>query len=167
MSGEDMITVGTYKARAVKGSEQYSPDKNGNLLLGLDLQIEGGDFEGASMTVTLSFSGKAGEYSMKKLRMLGWAGTDVTDLAGVDANAVDVRVYDEEFNGTSRRKMEITYGGGSFKFQNQCDDRQKKAFAQQLRGLAASIPAGKRGGDDFPASFGGPGAGNGTGRPQF
>lgn len=137
---DDSLAVGTYTARAVKGSEQYTADKGGNLMLGLDMQVEGGDAEGSQMTLTMSFSGKAAEYSIKKLRMLGWTGTDVTDLAGIDANAVPVRVYEEEYDGKTRRKIEIVYGGGSFKFKDQADERMKKQFAASLKGLAASIP---------------------------
>jgi len=132
-----MSELGIHKARAVAGSEQFSPDTNGNLIIGLDMLLD----DGETMTVTFPFAGKAPEYSMKKLRMLGWTGDDVTALTNIDANEVDVRVYEETYEGKTQTKCEIVFGGGSFKFKNQLDDRGKKAFAAQLRGLAKSIPA--------------------------
>ena len=132
-----MSELGIHKARAIAGSEQFSPDANGNLIIGLDMQLD----DGQTMTVTFPFAGKAPEYSMKKLRMLGWTGDDVTELTGIGANEVDVRVYEETYDGKTQLKCEIVYGGGAFKFKSQLDDRGKKAFAAQLRGLAKSIPA--------------------------
>lgn len=132
-----MSEIGIHKARAIAGSEQFSPDANGNLIIGLDMLLD----DGETMTVTFPFAGKAPEYSMKKLRMLGWTGDDVTELTGIGANEVDVRVYEETYNGKTQTKCEIVFGGGGFKFKNQLDDRGKKAFAAQLRALAKSIPA--------------------------
>jgi hypothetical protein len=166
MSDEEttLVAIGEYVARGIKGSEQYAPADNGEPQIAVDMQIEGGDFEGASMTVVFSFSGKAPEYSIKKLRMMGWQGDNLEDLSGIDANAIPVRVFDHTHNGKTYRKMEVVYGGeGKFKFQKQMDARQKRGFAQAFMGLAKTIP-GKRSADDFPGSYGGQAAG-GTGAP--
>jgi len=136
-----MIENGMYTARAIFGSEQYSADSKGELLLAIDMQFEGGEAEGTVMTATLSFSGKAAEYSVKKLRAMGWTGNDVSNLDGIDATPVQVRVFTETFDGKSTQKCDIAIGGGgTFRFKAACDDRQKKAFAAKYRGIAAGIP---------------------------
>lgn len=157
------IENGNYMARAIAGSEQYAPTSNGAPQIAVDMQVEGGDFHGTVMTVTLSFSGNAPEWSIKKLRMLGWRGDNLEDLRGISDNAVPVRVFDNEYNGKTFKKMEINLGGGSFKFQTTMDARQKKQFASEFKGLAASFP--QRG--DAPAPSRGappPRAPNGTQR---
>lgn len=137
-----MSELGIHKARAIAGSEQFSPDKSGNLLIGIDMQLDDGEV----MTTTLSFSGKAAEHSMRKLRKLGWShADDVTDLMGIDSNEVEVRVFEEDYTNPTtgvssvQQKCEITKSGG-FRFEKQLDDRGKKTFAAQYRGLAKSIP---------------------------
>lgn len=140
---DDQIPVGQYMARGVKGSEQYAPASNGSPQIAIDMAIEGGEAEGATMTMVLSFSGNAPEHSTRKLRMLGWKGDLLDDLTGIDANAVAVIVRDHEHNGKIQRKMDIVYGAnsGAFKFNKVMDTREKKAFAAQFAGLAKSIPA--------------------------
>lgn len=144
---DEMVAIGTYMARGMKGSEQYAPTKNNEPQLAVDLRIEGGEFDGASMTVTFPFSGKAPEYSIKKLRMMGWQGANLADLTGIDSELVPVRVFDHEYDGKTNRKMEVVYGGGgSFRFSETMDERQKRAFAATFVGLAKSIP-GKSSGE--------------------
>src|SRR5574343_1586056 len=134
-----MLECGNYEARAVPGSEQYGTDKSGNMQIAIDMMVETPGYEGETMTVVLSFAGKAPEYSIKRLRMLGWKGNDLDNLIGIDANRVPVRVYDDTYQGKTHRKMDIQTGGGTFKFQSQIDARQKKAFAAMFRGAAAAI----------------------------
>lgn len=160
MSTEE-TPIGNYMARAVKGSEQYAPSAGGEPQIAVDFAIEGGEQEGATMTVVFSFSGKAPEYSIKKLRQCGWEGDDLEDLTGIDANAVPVRVFDDTYENregkrVTRRKMEMAWGGdGKFRFDQQMDPRQKKGFAATFRSLAKSIPPKRATADDFPRSYGG------------
>jgi len=133
-----MADIGVHKARAVKGSEQSTVDSGGNLMLAVDMCLLD---SGENVTITLSFAGKAPEYSIKKLRMLGWVGDDIDNLEGIDRNEVEVRIFEDIFEGKPRRKAELVFGGGAFKFENQLDARQKKSFAAQFKNLAKTIPA--------------------------
>lgn len=133
------LPTGIYTARVIRGSEQYAVSKNGDLQLALDMRIETPEFQGEEMTTVLQFAGKAKEWSLKKLRLCGWSTNDIDNLAGIDANPVPVRVFDEEYNGKSQRKIEISLSTGKFKFQQTLDPRQLRAMAALLRRDAASI----------------------------
>ena len=95
------------------------------------------------------FSPDAAPYSEERLRALGC--TDVTTLAGIDANEVDVELKYEFYDGKWRIKCQILSGGGVFHTSNPMPGGGKE--------FAATIQAtlGR------PANLGGaPGAPNGT-----
>lgn len=167
----ESVPCGEYMARAIRGTEQYAPSAGGEPQIAIDFAIEGGEHEGASMTIVFSFSGKAPEYSIKKLRACGWQGDNLEDLSGIDALPVAVRVFDDTYtdrrtNETkTRRKMELQWSGdGKFKFEQTMDARQKRGFAAAFAGLAKTIPARAIPGgapspsarDDFPPSYAAP-----------
>lgn len=135
-----MAELGIHKARAIRGSEQAGVDSKGNLRLAVDMALSDGS---GAVTVTFSFAGAAPEWSIKKLRMLGWVGDDIDNLKGIDTNEVEVRIYEEVFEGKPQRKADIVFGGGTFKFEKQLDDREKRSFAAQFRNLAKTIPAAR------------------------
>ncbi len=127
------IAEGTYRGRAVAGSEQYGTTSNGNDQIVLNLELI--DL-GETVSTFLFFSEKAAPHSMKRLRLLGWQGNDLADLSGIDANEVDVRVFYEEYQGEQKMKVEIV-SGCTVSIQ-QVDDNGKKAFAAKYKALAAT-----------------------------
>lgn len=64
----------------------------------------------------LYFSKEAAPYSEERLRALGC--TDLTTLAGIDSNEVDVEVKYDWYDGSWRMKVQIISGGGVFHTSN-------------------------------------------------
>lgn len=143
------IDAGTYKGRAIAGSEQYGKTSNGNDQIVLELDIGGG----VTVSTFLYFSDAAAPYAIKRLRACGWTGDDLSSLVGVDANEVDVAVKYEEYKGEQKMKVDIVTGG-TVTLETPLDDKEKRAFAARFKGLAASSRPATNGGpakaEDFP-----------------
>ena len=139
----DKIPAGTYTARAIAGSEQYGATKNGTEQIIIDLDLPS---IGRQLSTVLFFSDKAAPYSLERLRACGWHGDDVTQLAGIDANAVPVAVRYEMYDGKEQMKVEIITGGGRIKLETPMDAAAKRAFGASIKALIRSgaAPAGTR-----------------------
>lgn len=134
------IAAGTYRGKAIKGSEQYGQTSNHNDQIVLDLDLL--DI-GEKVSTFLVFSDKAAEYSIDRLRACGWSGDDLGNLDGIDANEVEVEVKYETYQGELKMKVQIVTGGGRVKLKDQLDDKGKKAFAAKYRDLAKSVAGAK------------------------
>lgn len=130
------IQAGIYKGRAIAGSEQYGETSNGHEQIVIDLDLETGD----RVSTFLVFSDKSAKYSMDRLRALGWTGTDLTNLAGIDANEVDVEVKYETYQGEEKMKVQIRTGSGVV-LKDVMDANKKKAFGAKYKALAVRTPA--------------------------
>lgn len=133
------IQAGTYRARAIAGSEQYGTTSNGNdqIVVLLDLPDIG-----EQVSTFLVFSEKAAPYSIERLRALGWGGADLSDLAGLGEAEVEVSVAYETYQGEEKMKVQVLTGGG-VTLKNKLDDRGKRAFAAKYADLAkATTPKG-------------------------
>lgn len=127
------IPAGTYKGRAVAGSEQYVTSKNGHDQIVIELDLHE---IGEHCFTYLTFSDKAAAYSMDRLRALGWQGTDLTALKGIDSNEVDVSVTYREFEGKTNMNVDIVTGGTRAPLKNALDEKGKRAFASKYADLA-------------------------------
>ncbi len=132
------IQAGKYRGRAVAGSEQYGQTKNGNDQIAIDLDLETGE----RVSTFLFFSEKAAKYSIQRLRALGWQGSDLADLSGIDLNDVDVEISYDEWEGKQTMKVNIVTGG-TVTLDKPLDDKGKRAFAAKFKGLAASMAGAK------------------------
>jgi hypothetical protein len=132
------IEAGTYRARAIKGSEQYGQTSNGNDQIVIDLDLL--DL-GEKISTFLVFTDKAAQWSLDRLRACGWTGDDLSNLDGIDANEVEVEVAYEMYKGEEKMKVQIRTSGGAVKLKDQLDDKGKKAFAAKYRDLAKSVTA--------------------------
>ena len=110
---------GRYKARAAKpentagAPHEFGRSSNGNpeLLVHLYLPALARTF-----VSPMYFSKDAAQYSEDRLRALGC--TDVTTLAGIDANEVDVELRHEFYDGRWRVRVQVLSGGGVFHTSN-------------------------------------------------
>ena len=156
-----MISPGQYKGRGIKGSVQLGETEQGNLQIALDMDLK--DAKGASlgsMTTFLYFTPGAAPYSYERLRALGWQGNGPEDidgnLAGIDANEVDVRVtVPEPYTKDGQTKMgasklEILSGTGKVNISKPLD---ADTFRNRLRALGGGGPAA---GGKPPTGGGGP-----------
>lgn len=137
------IPAGTYKGRGVVGSEQFGVTKNGNEQIVVDLDVALADGEVRRLSTFLYFSDAAAQYALDRLRALGWTGDDVTNLAGIDANEVDVDVKYEMYDGEPKMRVEINTGGGRVKLTDQMNDKQKAGFAARMKAFAKGAPMPK------------------------
>ncbi len=126
------IQAGSYRGKAIAGSEQYGQTSNGNDQVVLDLELI--DI-GEKVSTFLVFSDKSAPYSVERLRALGWRGNDLSDLSGIDENEVDVGVAYEDYQGEQKMKVQILTGGGVV-LKNKLDDKGKRAFAAKYADLA-------------------------------
>lgn len=133
------IEPGIYLGRAIAGSEQYGSTSNGNDQIVININLL--DL-GETVSTFLVFSDKAAPWSMKRLRALGWTGSDLTNLEGIDSQDVDVEVKYEEYQGEMKMKVQIV-AGGTVTLENQFDDKGKKAFAAKFASLAKSTTPAK------------------------
>jgi hypothetical protein len=128
------IDAGVHRGRGIAGTEQYGTTSNGNDQIVVDLDL----FDiGEKVSTFLVFSDAAAPYSMERLRALGWAGTDLTNLTGIDKSEVQVEVKYEMYQGEEKMKVQILTGGGVV-LKNKLDDKGKKAFAARYANLAKS-----------------------------
>jgi hypothetical protein len=143
--------MGQFKARAVKGSEQFgvSAGDAQTLQIGIDMQVamKAGDF---IMTTMLFFSAKAAPFSIQRLQALGWKGSSTNDLVaalaegamhleGIERNIVDVDIRCDDYQGRPQWRCEINGGPGKVQMVNLLDPRE---FAARLRVAAASVAGG-------------------------
>jgi hypothetical protein len=144
-----MIKAGRFKARAIKGSEQYAESgSNKTLTVALDLQVK--ELE-QSVTTFLYCSPAAYPYSVAKLRACGWKGDDITNLEGVDANEVDIDIEMETYEGKSRPKVNILDGGGGkVRLDAVIDKAAFKARLQAAIGNTGATTAPELGDKEIP-----------------
>jgi hypothetical protein len=132
------MKFGIFKARAVKDLVQYGESANGHPQMALVMRAKMDDGSVQEQTTFLIFSSDAAPYSFDRLRSLGWKGSDLTDLTGIDANEVDVRVFSEEYQGKAQIKCEII-GGGRVTLAKPMDP---KSFAARVAAITGAPVAG-------------------------
>jgi hypothetical protein len=144
MSNENLDPKpGIYTAKAIKGTEQYGESTNGNPELIIQLNF----LElGRAFTTVLYFSAAAIPYSIARLRALGWDGSDVSDLTGIDKNEVQAEIKYEEYEGEMKMKVQLVSGGGAFNTKKPIDP---KAFAARV-GAIGGLPVAQATGAPKP-----------------
>jgi hypothetical protein len=145
---------GRYKAKAATPEaaglpHEFGRSKNGNPELLVHLFLP--ELQRTYVTV-LYFSKEAAPYSEERLRALGCA--DLTTLAGIDANEVDVELRYEWYDGSWRTRVQILSGGGVFHTSSPMQGGGKEFAAI----VAATLgrPANLAGGDAVAGSNGAP-----------
>lgn len=137
-----MIEAGRYKARGVEGA--LSTTSKGNPQVAVLLEItQDGPHKGETYTWYGHFTEKTEERTFESLRYLGWAGDDLTDLRGIDANEVSITIGHEEDEGgkTYPRVRWINAAGGGLAIKDRMDDTAARAFAARMRGAAVASRA--------------------------
>lgn len=147
--------------------------------VGVELEVEEGDYKGERISTYLALSDAAADYTLQKLRNLGWTGTDIFDLedpeksASMAANLVEftVELEDEvkdgqpvivEETGEVKRRLKVGFinrGGGLAMKSSLTEDAKRALGAKMKIRLAAldtktSKQGGNGGGPKAPA--GGP-----------
>lgn len=85
----------------------------------------------------LYFSPDAAPYSEERLRALGC--TDITTLAGIDSNEVDVALEHQFYEGKWRTRVQILSGGGVFHSAKPMEGGGRE-FAARVQALTGRAP---------------------------
>lgn len=140
---ERRYQAGFYKARGVEGSEQHGYASNGGEQIAVDLDVHISDQETVRLATVLSFAGNAVQYSIERLKALGWDGSN--ELRGIGRNEVDVEIKYEIPPGKSAEVMKVeikTNGAGRFAFKKPMSDMEKRGFMSNLSNLAKQYENG-------------------------
>lgn len=97
MATAPTLAPGIYAARVVQWA--WDTTKGGDVVLGIELEIARGSFEGHRELAKLYWSEKALPHSLAALRRIGWLGTDVALLedATPPAGEIAIRVEHETY----------------------------------------------------------------------
>ncbi len=137
---------GTYKAKAATPDATGAPHEFGKSSSGkpeLLVHLFLPDLQRTYVS-PLYFSTEAAPYSEERLRALGC--TDLSTLAGIDANEVNVELKYEFYDGKWRTRVQVLSGGGVFHTSNPIPGGGKEfaALVQATLGRPGlpSAPAG-------------------------
>lgn len=98
------MNIGEHEAKCIDYAMGF--DKNGGKRLELLMESQ----DGQTGNVFLSFSGKAKDWSLKKMAALGWVRGQGLD--GLKTKPVLVRAFDDDYGGKTTRRHDIVRGEG-------------------------------------------------------
>lgn len=87
----------------------------------------------------LTLSADAAEFAIQRMRIMGWQGTDLRDLRGIDRNYFDVDVSYETFDGKERLRLEVLTPAKA-QHKAELQDAELGALALQYSDHAARAP---------------------------
>ena len=141
---------GFYRARAVE--HQFGVAETGTEQVAVTFEIRSdGPWKEYRITWFGYFAEGTVRRTMESLRHCGWEGDDVTDLAGLDRNEVELEVVHEPYKGELRPKVKwVNRVTGVFRVKHPMTAEQKRALAARVRHVAlgmreASPPLGTHG----------------------
>lgn len=149
----DEYKEGYYKGRAVAGSARFGNAASGGEQLALDLHVPE---LGRSFTTVLSFAGKAGPYSIERMKACGWKGGADKSLPGIDTNEVDVSISYENYTngqGETKRQLRVQIATGGFAFKAPMNDKQIGGFLANLTKQMGGSVKGQPMNQGYPAEL--------------
>lgn len=130
-----ITTPGTYRARAV-GAE-LSTTSTGKEQIAVQFQLL--EHEGETLLWFGYFTERALPITVRALRACGWQGNDLQDLTGILDNEVDLVCANEEYNGTTRLKVQFVNRPGEMPFVQPMEDTAARSFAARMKGQIAAL----------------------------
>lgn len=128
------IEPGTYQARAISGALGCADNGTEQIAVAMEITSDC-QSRGEQVTWYGYFTDKTAERTLKVLRKMGWSTDDLTDLTGIDANEVQLRIKEEEYQGKMQMKVDIFANDGPV-LKNQMSPEQARAFAARMKGAA-------------------------------
>lgn len=140
-----MLEAGYYRARAVEWGLGKTEKGNRHVAV----RFETFDAEGRpgeSITWYGYFTEKTQERTLESLQHCGWEGDDITELAGIERNEVQLVVEQEEYEGKRRAKVAWVNrpGGGGVAIKAPLDEAEKADFAREVKAKLLSMRQGQR-----------------------
>lgn len=130
----------TLKARATHGMLGYTA--GGKEQIAVELLILEGEHEGERLSWYGYFTEGTFARTLESLRLLGWRGDDLSDLSGIDENAVSIVVDEEEYNGERKVRVRWINAPGGLALKEPMTSDQAKAFAAKMRGRVLALSKG-------------------------
>jgi hypothetical protein len=132
-----------YRARAKEWAiGQADPTKAPQI--SIMFQVIGGEADGHHKTYFGSFSEGATDFTLNAMRACGWSTDSLYDLAGMDANEVNLVAEDETYEGKTREKIKWVNRIASLKVKNQMTSRPAPRLRGEDEGPHRRPPAEER-----------------------
>lgn len=132
-----MIEQGTYKARGVSGA--LGMTGTGKEQVAIELEILEGEPKGQRVTWHGYFTDATFDRTIESLRLLGWQGTDLSDLSGVGLNEVSIVIEHEQYDGKTRARVQWINAVGGIALKERLDPGQAAAFAARMKGKILAL----------------------------
>lgn len=123
---------GTYRARATQGV--LGESKSGKEQVVVQFELLEPDYANQTISWYGFFTDATCERTFESLRIMGWQGTNLDDLTGVDANEVSLVIENEEWEGKTRAKVRWVNAVGGMGLLAPLAPDKAKAFAARMRG---------------------------------
>jgi hypothetical protein len=145
-----MLAEGVYRGRAK--SWDLGETSTGKEQVAVEFQFTSDGFTTERRTWYGYFTDKTLDRTIESLRAMGWTGTDLSNLEGLDANEVELVVghepeVDENGNPTGQVRERIRWVnaiGGGLGLRAPLNEAKKKEFAARMKG--AIVAFDQRGG---------------------
>jgi hypothetical protein len=137
-----LLDPGTYRAHAIAAELGFTNGGDEQVAISFEILDHPGQritwYGGFSTEIKGQAKKSPCERTFETLRTCGWEGDDLTDLAGIDSNDVEVVLEINEYEGkeSNRIKWVNSLGSGGPALKNVMPPDAKKAFAAKMRGQA-------------------------------
>lgn len=133
-----MLPEAKYKARAIEWSQVTAHEKTGNEEIRVLVEVTDGEHKGQQRTWRGYFTEGTAERTVESLRYFGWAGDDITDVQGLDANEVQIVIKHEQWEGKLQEKIAWINRLSSVYIGTPLDAAKKADFAKRMKGLVVA-----------------------------
>lgn len=103
----------------------------------------GGEYAGRHLTWDGYFSEGAFARTVESLEHMGWEGTDLSDIQGLEKNEVVLVVSQETYEGKTRNRIDWVNRQADLRLFNPLDEAGKKNFANEMQGKLLLLRQGK------------------------
>lgn len=119
---------------------------NGSAYVAVSFQVKDTDGEDKFVSWHGFFTEKTTERTIEALRHMGFEGDDLTQLAGLDKNEVDLVIEDEEYEGKTFARVQFVNKPRGPSVKTALEGQKLSAFAAQMKAAfrAHDASQGKR-----------------------
>ena len=134
MEDYSVVANGTYKARAIDGVLCKTSTGKEQVAIRFQLLAEG--YGGIEVTWFGFFTPKTERRTLDALDYMGWDGEDISELAGIGQNEVEIVIENEVYQDKKNSKVRWVnrVGGGGLGGFEALPPNEAQSFAQRLRG---------------------------------
>ncbi len=125
---------GVFRARGVSGGLGLTAGQKEQVVVDFVL-LNDDNTEGTHIAWYGYFTEKTMDRTIESLRICGWTGDDLTNLAGIDANEVELVIGQEPYDGKMYTKVRwVNRPGGGVSIKAPLPPDAAKSFAARMRG---------------------------------